>query len=425
MLQTLYKKLFQLARPFIKTLLNKRIARGKEDPKRQNERYGQPKKMRPSGKLIWCHGASVGESLSLIALIKRLLADFPDIHIMVTTGTVTSARLMAERLPEQAFHQYIPVDHPVWGARFIDHWKPDMVLWAESDFWPNMLQEIKKRDIPLALVNARISPRSYKKWQLLSGWIKNILANFTICLAQNKQEAQKFIDLGAQRVEDTGNLKYAAQALPCDISEQEEMENIISERVAWLMASSHPGEEEQVAEVHLALKKQKIPAILSVIVPRHPERGAEIKTQLENLGLTIAQRSLGEKITSDVDIYIADTLGELGLFFRTVPLVCIGGSFVPHGGHNPIEPAQLGCQILYGPHMFNFETICADFEGVSACRPVDTLKELEEELLYFMHNQVEGKKMSEEARKLVEAKSGVVDNIIKILQPIFKKSGLL
>jgi len=418
-----YKYTLMAGRPFLESFLLKREAKGKEDKARRHERRGQPKMSRPEGKVIWCHGASVGESISLLSLVDRLLKKYPKCHVMVTTGTVTSAKVMAERLPDRAFHQYIPVDHPKWVSSFLDHWQPDMVIWTESDFWPNILAEVKSRAIPAVLLNSRISKKSFKRWKFFSGWAKEILSTFRLCLSQNQNEANRLTDLGAYHAEPSGNLKYASLPLPYDEKALADFENQIENRTKWQVVCTHLGEEEIMIRVHKALSK-KLPAVLTVIIPRHPDRGAEIAELCQKEGVTCALRSANEKITDDTQIYIADTLGEMGLFLRAIPLVVMGGSFIPHGGHNPIEPAQLSCQLIYGPHMFNFITICEDFEDAGAVRKVATEAELITEIEYLFINSVEGRQLSENAYRLAMSKSGVVDDMMRRVRPVFESAGL-
>ncbi len=340
MLLSLYKNLLRVTTPLLEAHLQKRAERGREDPARAGERRGKPILPRGPKPLVWFHAASVVESLSLLALIARILKDHSALDVMVTTGTVTSARLMAERLPKGAFHQYMPVDHPAWVARFLDHWQPDFVIWAESDFWPNMLAEIKRRKIPAVLLNARMSEKSFRKWQWAGGAMRGVLETFTLCLAQNAAEAKRLEALGARNVRISANLKYAAAALPCDDAKLAALKTAVGARPLVLWASTHPGEEEMALRLHAHLQKTR-PALLTIIVPRHPVRGAELKAMALRSGLQAHLRSEGALPASGDGIYIADTLGELGVFYRLSKIAILGGSFADIGGHNPIEPAQL------------------------------------------------------------------------------------
>lgn len=348
---TLLRILYPLViRPYIK----KRKKNGKEDIKRFNERIGRPTKQRPEGKLIWMHGASVGESVSMLPLIQRLLETYPDAHVMVTTGTTTSAEIMSKRLPERAFHQYLPIENPTYASRFVKHWRPDVALWFESEFWPSMLFCIKKRNIPLILVNGRISNKSFKRWQQFEFIIKELLDCFTLCLGQSEQDEYRLRVLGAKNTLCLGNLKYAGLPLPIDANKKDEISRQITGRTTWLVSSTHDDEEYKIGRFLKELK-QKIPTVLTFIAPRHPHRGVEIKDRLQNeLGLNVALRSADEKITPQTDVYIADTIGELGIWYDLFPLVFIGGSLIPHGGQNFMEPSRCRDAVIVGPHMHNF-----------------------------------------------------------------------
>ena len=277
MLLKLYKTILTIMYPLaLNRYIEKRKKNGKEDLARFNERLGKASLPRPKGKLIWMHGASVGESVSMLPLISKLLEIYPDLHIMVTTGTVTSAEVMAKRLPDRAFHQYIPLEHPLHAARFIRHWKPDLVLWFESEFWPAMLSTIKKRNTPLILVNGRISNKSFRRWQQFEFAIKQILDCFTLCLGQSDEDTRRLSVLGAKKTASLGNLKYAGLPLPVDQTKKEIMQKQFANRPVWLVSSTHDDEESKIGRFLKDLQK-KVPNLLTVIAPRHPHRGVEIK----------------------------------------------------------------------------------------------------------------------------------------------------
>lgn len=355
MLLRIYNFLLRVLYPLaISRYIEKRKKNGKEDTKRFNERLGKPEKPRPEGKLIWMHGASVGESVSMLPLIARLLETYPDAHIMVTTGTTTSAEIMAKRLPDRAFHQYFPIENPVFAARFLRHWHPDIALWFESEFWPSMLSAIKKRNIPLILVNGRISNKSFKRWQQFEFVIKEILDCFSLCLGQSDEDAYRLRVLGAKNAECLGNLKYAGLPLPVDAQKKEEMAEQFGNRPIWLVSSTHDDEEFKIGRFLKDLNK-KVPGLLTVMAPRHPTRGPEIQEKLiKEYGLNVALRSKGEKITPKTDVYVADTIGELGIWYGLIKIVFIGGSLIPHGGQNFMEPSRDRCATIVGPHMHNF-----------------------------------------------------------------------
>lgn len=418
MLLSLYKNLMTCTTPLIEAYLNRRMKAGREDKARFAERRGVASRPRGKAPLVWFHGASVGEAQSLLSLISHLLELRPDIQIMVTTGTVTSARLMVERLPERAFHQYIPVDHPAWVRKFLDHWQPDLVVWSESDFWPNMMLGVQQRRIPAVLVNARMSEKSFRRWKLSFGMINRMLETFTLCLAQNDAEAARLTRLGARAVRVSGNLKYAARPLPYDSAQLEALQKAVGGRPLLLWASTHPGEEDVACRIH---KKLQIKDLLTIIVPRHPKRGDDIAALVAATGLKVRQRSGGQLPQSGDDVYVADTLGEMGLFYRFAPSCIMGGSFVPHGGHNPIEPAQLGCQIFYGPHMFNFLSICDDFESHGAAVRAGSEDEMVQLAARAFTDPAVFASVRDAARQLTAERAHVVDGVVAAIAPLIPK----
>jgi 3-deoxy-D-manno-octulosonic-acid transferase len=350
-----YRAATGFAEPLASTLLRRRLARGKEDADRLPERLGRPGRVRPKVAIIWIHAASVGESVSILPVIREITRIRPDACILVTTGTVTSSRLMCERLPENAFHQFVPVDTPGAVRAFLDYWKPSLALWVESELWPNMLHETRQRQIPLVLINARMSDKSFRGWMRAPLMAREMLGAFDLCLAQDESVAGKLTALGARRVETPGNLKLVGDPLPFDAHVLGGLRAAIGDRPCWLLASSHDGEEQLAAFTHRDLVR-RIPGLLTLIVPRHPQRGQQVAQSLAPL-FRVALRSAGETIAADTEIYVADTIGELGVFYRLAPLAVIGGSFVPHGGQNPLEPARLGVAVLSGPHIGNFRDI--------------------------------------------------------------------
>ncbi len=373
---SLYTSFTGASAPLLRFILNRRCKRGKEDPVRISERMGQYERPRPDGSLLWVHAASVGEAQSALILIDAIKKDSPDVNILVTTGTLTSATLMEKRLPEGAFHQFYPLDHPRWVNNFLDHWRPDAALWLESELWPNMLMQLKVRDIPAALINARLSERSQKKWQRAPETLRKLLDSFNVILAQTEKDADTFKTFGAAHALCAGNLKYSATPLPYDKKEYEILSKAIGNRPTWLYASTHKGEEEIACRLHSHLQK-KLPDLLTVIVPRHPERREEIKTVCEKYDMNTRMRSGQTHIPDEkTQIYVADTIGEMGLFYRLVPLACIGRSFSADGGggHNPIEAAQLECAILHGPRVQNLQSIYDDMDqaGAALCLKDET-----------------------------------------------------
>ena len=353
----LYRLFTNVGGPLVEGLLRRRLSQGKEDAARISERRGVANRPRPDGKLIWIHAASVGESQSSLALIAKLLEAEPETHVLQTTGTLTSANLMQERLPPRSFHQFVPVDRLLWVRTFLDHWQPDIALWMESELWPNLVQETARRKIPSILVNARVSRRSFEHWRRFSGTARKLLGTFSLCLAQTEEQADLLRRLGATPVKYLGNLKFSAAVLPAEISALDTIKAELGDRPLWLAASTHPGEETMAADVHDRLSVEW-PNILTVIVPRHPVRGDEIAKALRARGLSVSLKS--SKNGSAGDVYVADTLGELGLFYRLANVTFIGGSMASHGGHSPLEAAQLDCAVVFGPDMGNFATVARE-----------------------------------------------------------------
>lgn len=383
----IYNALIYLLYPIaIRGYINKRKEKGKEDIKRFNERIGRPKLKRPEGKLIWFHGASVGESISMLPLISKLLEAYPQAHVMVTTGTTTSAEIMAKRLPERAFHQYIPIDNPAFTKRFLKHWQPDLVLWFESELWPAMLSNIKKRNIPLILVNGRISNKSFKRWQQFDFICKELLDCFSFCLGQSEEDAYRLRVLGAKEAVCLGNLKYAGLPLPIDEKEKASLEKQIGNRPVWLFASTHNDEEAKLGR-YLEEMEKSVPNILTIIAPRHPQRGTEIAQTLQDMGLKTALRSAKEKITDKTQVYIADTIGEMGLWYSLCPIVFIGGSLIPHGGQNFIEPSRMRDATLVGPYMHNFTEAMSRAKKADAIIQVNDVVELKDMVIQLMNNK--------------------------------------
>ncbi|MAZ03851.1 MAG: 3-deoxy-D-manno-octulosonic acid transferase [Sneathiella sp.] len=396
----LYNSLLFLGGPLLRRHLKKRLALGKEDPQRFQERLGHPGLPRPEGQLIWIHAASVGESVSALALIDGLLAKEPARHVLVTTGTRTSAEIMIARLPAGAFHQYVPLDMKQAVCRFLDHWRPDLAIWMESEIWPNLIMQSGKRHIPMMMVNARITEKSFEVWRKSFGLSRKLLRNFDFCSAQSDLSADRLRQLGASPVECLGNLKFAAEPLPVDTDALEIMQNAVNGRPLWLAASTHRGEEAHILAAHQQLSA-RWPDLLTLIVPRHPERGEEIAALFVEAGLTAARRSLGEGMTEETAIYVADTIGELGLFYRLSGIVFIGGSLVPNGGQNPLEAARLDCALLHGPHMDNFADVMAAFSDFDAATEVDDAAALAEVVTHLVGQPAERDEMAARAAKVV------------------------
>ncbi|HTV89291.1 MAG TPA: glycosyltransferase N-terminal domain-containing protein [Stellaceae bacterium] len=357
------------AAPLVRRYVIRRCRRGKEDPDRLAERFGIAGVARPAAPLVWVHAASVGEAQSVLALAERILAERPAIQLLMTTGTVASARLLAGRMPARARHQFVPIDLPRAVGRFLDHWRPDLAIWVESELWPNLVLATRRRGIPMVLLNGRLSAGTLVRWRRLPGLIRPVLQAFDLCLAQDAAQAERFRILGARAAGSVGDLKAAAPPLASDPAALAELRRQVGDRPVWLAASTHAGEEEIVAAAHCAVARN-CPRLLTIIAPRHPVRGPALAAMLRTRGLRCARRAGGDAITDAASFYLADTLGELGLFFRLAGIAFIGGSLVAEGGHNPFEAARLGCVVLHGPDMSNCAAMAAALDDAGAGLPI-------------------------------------------------------
>lgn len=413
-----YRMATSLGAPLIRMYLNHRVKQGKEDPARLNERLGKASHPRPDGRLVWLHGASVGESLSMLPLIARIRSDYPDWSVLVTTGTVTSATLMAERLPEGIIHQYVPVDRVSYVRRFLEHWQPDLGLWMESEFWPNLVVETRASAVNMVVVNGRMSDRSFAGWQKNRTMIRQLLGAFKLILAQSEIDAGRFQALGAKAVETPGNLKFASPPLPADADQMAALETALGNRPRWLAASTHAGEEAAVGRVHQRVKAHH-PDLITLIVPRHPERGQAVEAELRTQGLSVARRSLNDPISASTDIYIADTMGEMGLFYRLARVVFIGKTLAGGGGQNPIEPAQLNCALLFGPDMSNFAAVTETLLGAKAARSLADEDALTAEVGRLLNDDAACMALADAALKVAQTEAGVLDRTLALLAPYF------
>lgn len=417
-----YCTLSRLALPVGPMVLKRRLAKGKEDAGRLTERQGFASLPRPDGPLLWMHGASVGESQSALAIIHRLLERDPALNVLLTTGTVTSANLLATRLPERAIHQFVPLDIPQYAERFIRHWRPDAAIWIESEIWPNLIRSTAKAGTPMALLNARMSARSFKRWNMVHGNARRLLSHFQLILAQSDAFAERFTELTGRNVSSPGNLKHCADPLPADETALAELRAAIGDRPCFLAASLHVGEDAPVLNAH-GQAKDKLPRLLTILAPRHPERGDAITDAARNAGLVVRRRSLGELPAPDTDIFLADTLGEMGLWFRLAPVSLIGGSLLPDiGGHNMLEPARLNSAVLTGPYIDNFRDVLSLLESIGGVRTVSGADDIASNIVELLENPDVTHKMAQAAFAETARQDGLLDQLIDQLQVILPKS---
>lgn len=409
-----YRLLTTATAPVAPLLISHRLKRGKEHPARRNERYGRTEIPRPSGPLVWIHCASVGELLTVIPLIGRLHDKAFD--VLCTSGTLTSAAIAELRLPAGTIHQFITLDVPQFVDRFFEHWRPDIALFVESDLWPNLIMAAAKRAIPLILINGRLSERSFKRWRWAPGTVAALLRSFDLCLAQSVTHAGRFRDLGAPRVATTGNLKLDVPDPPADEHALALLKDAVAGRTVFAGTSTHAGEEITLIEVHRRLRNS-FPELLTIIAPRHPERGQGILEIVRAADLTAKVRSRGELPALDTDIYIADTMGELGLIYRLAPIVFVGGSLARHGGQNPIEPAKLGAAILHGPQVWNFTEIYAALDSAHAAELVSDVGKLAVRVGAWLKDADARATVAAAARETVASLGGALDRTISALEP--------
>lgn len=402
------------ATPFTSLFLARRLQRGKEHRLRLPERRGISAMARPPGPLVWVHGASVGEMLSVLPLIERIRAR--ELNVLVTSGTVTSGGLAEQRLPRGVIHQFVPLDVPVFVRRFLEHWQPDLALFVESELWPNILMETSARGVPIIQVNGRLSEDSFRRWRYLPKTITGLLARLDLCLARSPADAERFSALGAQHVVTSGDLKLDGPAPPADKIKLAALQKAIAGRPVIAAASTHAGEETAVIDTHKRLRVN-FPGILTVIVPRHPERGADVVEIARAGGLETKLRSRGELPDAATDVYIMDTMGELGLVYRTVPAVFVGGSLVKHGGQNPIEPAKLGAAILHGPHIWNFGEIYGALDQARGAELVADASKLTAAFGALIRQPATCAAVADAARATVEGLSGGLERTLHSLDP--------
>lgn len=409
-----------VVRPLAPLLLSYRVSRGKEDRNRLGERYGRASRPRPEGAVVWIHAASVGETNAVLPLIKKIVATGRS--VVFTTVTKTAARIAEERLPPGAVHQYSPIDVGVWVRAFIAHWRPDAAMLVESELWPQAIRNLSAAGVPLIIVNGRLSRHSFEGWRKHRAIAEAMFSKIDLCLAQTDEDGERYRTLGVRSVAVTGNLKFDTPPPGVDSRARAAFESCIGDRPVWLAASTHPGEEEVVAAAHKQLAERH-PGLLTVIVPRHPERGPDLVAALSG-DLTVTCRSTSATVAPSTDIYIADTLGELGLFYRVVPVAFVGGSMVDHGGQNPIEPLSLGAAVLHGPHTYNFDTVYRALDAFEASGRVTTVDELVERASALISDPAMRKQHVAGARAVLLPFRGALDQTMKALLPAFEQRRL-
>lgn len=402
------------AYPLIGGYIAFRAAKGKEESARRHERYGKSPLVRPPGPLVWVHAASVGETMAVVPLVTHIQR--LGINVVMTTGTVTSARIVADRLSGKAMHQYVPLDLKPAIDRFLDHWNPDLAIMAESEIWPMTILELGAKRVPQVLVNGRLSDRSFRSWQKHPNMAEALFENLAHVVAQSELDGERFHQLGARPVTVSGNLKVDTDIPPADDEALGALAAEIGERKRWAAISTHPGEEEIAASVHRLAKKQN-PDVLTIIVPRHPDRANAVEAALKSAGLKVARRSRGDSISPDVDILLGDTIGEMGLYLRLTEIAFVGRSLTGEGGQNPLEPAVLGTAVLAGREVQNFRESYQRLVANGGARLVADGDTLAGAVTFLLNNDRVRDKMIASGRETVEGMRGALSRTLVALEP--------
>ncbi|HAQ36022.1 MAG: 3-deoxy-D-manno-octulosonic acid transferase [Maricaulis sp.] len=411
-----YRCATTLAGPLAHPALHFRVKRGKEDALRIDEREGRALRVRPAGRLVWLHGASVGESRVILTLVKALSNDNPRLNFLVTTGTMTSAAMMDKALPSQAIHQYVPIDRPLYVRRFLDYWQPDLGVFVESELWPNLLLGAQHRGIPLALVNARMNSGSMRGWMSNRSSAVRLLRCFSWIGAADQRTADGLSDILRDTVPMVGNLKIDAEADPVDPEAFAPIIAATRSRHVWVAASTHPGEDEIVLDAHRKLLAKQSDALL-ILVPRHPERGDAVSDLLASRSLAHARRSQGERPDGEQPVWLADTLGEMRLWLAATPAAFIGGSlFDGIGGHNPVEATQSDAAVITGPYTASFDDVFAAYEAQDAVVRVQDADRIAQAVTAIWNGQ--GASVQAGRAAVAALSSGALSQTMKALRPM-------
>lgn len=402
------------AYPLVGGYIGWRVNKGKEDRARRHERYGRPSRSRPPGPLVWVHAASVGETVAVLGLIEHLLTG--GINIVLTTGTVTSASVASERLGDRVIHQYVPLDLKPAISRFLNHWRPDLAIMAESEIWPMTILELGARRIPQVLVNGRMSDRSFENWRKRPYLAEALFENLSHVVAQSEIDGERFSKLGSRPVTVSGNLKVDTALPPVEEDALSTLREGIGTRPTWAAVSTHDGEEKIAGEVHLKLKRRH-PGLLSIIVPRHPDRCETVKAALEELGLKVATRTGNNPITPDVDVLLGDTIGEMGLYLRLTEIAFVGRSLTGEGGQNPLEPAMLDTAVLSGCNVQNFRDSYRKLINGGGARLVRDGQMLAGAVNFLLNNEEKRKGMMAAGHATVAEMSGALTRTLTALEP--------
>jgi 3-deoxy-D-manno-octulosonic-acid transferase len=415
----IYKQFTQTFAFLVKWHIESRLKLGKEDTERYTEKFGIASKPRPDKKVIWFHAASVGELNSILPLINDLIPKHKTTSFLVTTGTVTSAKIIEKAKLERTIHQFVPVDTPQAVEAFLKHWKPDLAIFVESEIWPNLLvQTSKKTDV--LLLNARLSDNSFRMWRRATKLAKFLLAKFTLILPSTKSDMEKIsYFVSPKKLKHIGNLKYAAPKPYCNEVELKKLQKAIGKRPIWLASSTHKGEEEEIIKTHLALLKEHR-NLLTIILPRHPNRGLEILDLCSSYKASAVLRSTEKPITEKTGIYIADSIGEIGIFYTLANIVFVGGSLINHGGQNILEPARSNCAIVTGVHTFNFKEIVSKFLKADAIQIAQSQTDLLSKVSELLGSKKLVEKYSTTALTIANEVNSILDETVEFIGKAIK-----
>jgi len=411
----IYKILSVIFLPIILIIIIFRIFQNKEINNRIKERFAFSSKKRPKGKLIWINASSIGEYFATLSLIKKIRKIKPKTKILLTTNTKTSA-LLAEKITDKnIFHQFTPQDNPLIIKKFLNYWKPSLVLWMESEFWPIILDETKKYGIEIILLNGRMSDKSFKSWNYFKFFFKEIISNFSLILTMSKFDQNNFKKLGAKNINFIGNLKFSNGELPYNKLLEKKARKIISNRSVWLAASTHQGEEVFAASIHLKLKERlNLKNLLTIIVPRNIKRADKIKKEIKSY-VPLTDQFQSKSIGPNTEIIIDNSIGQLEMWYKNVKTVFLGKSYPPKGGQNPIEPARNGCAIISGK-MSNFKEIEEEMLRnkclIRANKPSEFYSTIED--CIKKNNYIKNIRIN--AKKYVKSKSFILDKTVKTIQ---------
>ncbi|WP_193749889.1 3-deoxy-D-manno-octulosonic acid transferase [Shimia sp. SK013] len=419
-----YLLLRPLLQPLMRFIVRRRVDKGKDDAVRSGEKLGETKMARPEGTVIWVHAVGLGEVLALRPLLNEFHRRAPDMHFVITSTARSSAKVIGDNLPPNAVHQFLPLDGPKFVRRFLDHWRPALSIWSEQDFWPGAIYDTSRRGIPLAYINARINAKSYAKRRKMKGIYRALLPEFAVVTAQDNDTAQYLRQLGARTPQVSMSLKPAAEPLRVDDGELARFRGKIGLRKVWVAASTHLADEEKVLAAQALLAKEDNAPLL-VLVPRVPDRGASIRETAMANGLSCVQRSKCEYPEPETAVFLADSFGELGLWYQLADVAFVGASFGGLGGHNPWEPACFGLSVLHGPATQNFATDYQELAKAGVTRLVPENQYTAERIAKYVEMTIcdsaqYGKETSNAAHLVSEARAALVplaDKLLSLIGP--------